>query len=150
MPISCPKCSKQLPEVETLEYRFCPHCGAEIPAGPKKLERAFQTLPPDLTSGPQKKMPGRSKPDVGETASNISPSTHQTIEPSLMAKRSRPKIKPPVTPPPASFLRMSPEKNTPAPEDIKAQSSTKSRNIIIAALVLLAVIILVLGGFFTF
>jgi DNA-directed RNA polymerase subunit RPC12/RpoP len=150
MDLSCPKCSKQLPEVETLEYRFCPHCGAEIPARPKKLEGAFQTLPPDLASKPQKKRPERLKPDISETASNISPATHQTIEPSPMTKRSRPKIKPPVTPPPPSFFRMRPEKKPPAPEDIKAQPSTKSRNIIIAALVLLAVIILVLGGFFTF
>ncbi len=40
MDLSCPKCSKQLPEVETLKYRFCPHCGAEIAAEPKKLAEA--------------------------------------------------------------------------------------------------------------
>jgi DNA-directed RNA polymerase subunit RPC12/RpoP len=150
MDLSCPKCSRQLPKVETLEYRFCPHCGAEIPAKPKKLERAFQTLPPDLAAEAHKKRPERSTPDASDPASTISPANHQTIEPSPMTKRSRPKIKPPVTAPPPSFFRMSPEKKPPAPEDIKTQPATKSRNIIIVALIILAVIILVLGGFFTF
>ena len=54
---SCPKCSKQLPEVETLKYRFCPHCGAEIPAEAGELDNAFLTRPPDLSKRQPKRPP---------------------------------------------------------------------------------------------
>jgi DNA-directed RNA polymerase subunit RPC12/RpoP len=114
MDLSCPKCSKQLPEVETLKYRFCPHCGAEIAAAPKKLEDAFLTIAPDLAP-PQ------------------------------------PKLKPPEIPPPSSFFRTPSEPIKPPPQDIHKQPPTKNRNkIIIAVLISLAVVILIIGGLFTF
>ena len=104
---SCPQCNQQLPEVEMVEYRFCPHCGAEIAAEP----------------------------------------------------RQQPKLKPPDTPPPASFFRnrsvektlsIRSEEKAPPKKDIKKEPPTKTRNIIIATLVILAIIILLLGGLFTF
>jgi DNA-directed RNA polymerase subunit RPC12/RpoP len=159
MDLSCPKCSKQLPEVETLKYRFCPHCGAEIPVEPRKLDNALLTIPPDLS----KRQP-KPTADVVSPPTDINDSTtisvnDQTIEPQPVVKRPRPKIKPPDTPPPSSFFRVSLSEKTnsirsgekaPPKKVIKKQSPTKNRNIIIAALVILAIIILVLGGLFTF
>jgi len=114
MPIDCPKCSKQLPEVETLKYRFCPHCGAEIAAAPKKLADASLTIPPDLAP-------------------------------------PHPKLKPPDIPPPSSFFRTPSEPIKPPPQDIHKQPPAKNRNkIIIAVLISLAVVILIIGGLFTF
>jgi hypothetical protein len=104
---SCPKCNQQLPKVETVDYRFCPHCGADLEAEP----------------------------------------------------RQQLNLKPPHTPPPASFFRTLPDKNTGgfhstekgAPKkDIAKQRPAKNRNIIIAVLIILAIIILLLGGLFTF
>jgi hypothetical protein len=116
----CPQCNQQLPNVETVDYRFCPHCGAEIAAGPL---------------------------------------SDQAGEPQTMASRQQLNLKPPHTPPPASFFRNRPVEKTPsirsedkAPpkKDIKKEPPTRNRNIIIATLVILAIIILLLGGLFTF
>jgi hypothetical protein len=159
MPISCPKCSKQLPEVETLKYRFCPHCGAEIPAEPREINNAFLTIPPDLSKGQPKRTADVVSPPTDENGSTTKSFNDQTIEPQSVVKGPRPKIKPPDTPPPPSFFRVSPAEKTnsirsgekaPPKKVIKKQSPTKTRNIIIAALVILAIIILVLGGLFTF
>ena len=158
MDLSCPKCSKQLPEVETLKYRFCPHCGAEIPVEPRKLDNALLTIPPDLSKRqPETTADVVSRP-TGENGSTTISFDDQTIEPQPVIKRPRPKINPPDTPPPSSFFRISPAEKTnsirsgekvPPKKVIKKQSPTKTRNII-AALVILAIIILVLGGLFTF
>ena len=158
MDLSCPKCSKQLPEVETLKYRFCPHCGAEIPAEPKKLDNAFLTIPPDLSKRQPKTTAAVVSPPTDINGSTTISFDDQTIEPQPVIKRPRPKINPPDTPPPSSFFRISPAEKTnsirsgekvPPKKVIKKQSPTKTRNII-AALVILAIIILVLGGLFTF
>jgi DNA-directed RNA polymerase subunit RPC12/RpoP len=151
MNLSCPKCSKQLPQVETLQYRFCPHCGAEIPAEPKRLDEAFHTIPPDLNARRSKKIPKGPSPAATGIVNVARPSIGQTIEPNRINERSRPKIQPPATPPPASFFRVSPEKKIPAPKDIQQQPAAHNRNrIIVAVLILLAVIIMVVGGFLTF
>ena len=151
MPISCPKCIKQLPEVETLKYRFCPHCGAEIPAEPSKLDNALLTIPPDLSERQSKQTADVLNPSTDENVSTTRSFNDQTIEPQPMAKRSRPKINPPATPPPSSFFRISPEKEEPPPPDSKQQPPAKSRrNVIIAILILLVVVILIMGGIFTF
>jgi DNA-directed RNA polymerase subunit RPC12/RpoP len=159
MPISCPKCSKQLPAVETLKYRFCPHCGAEIPAEPKKLDNVLLTIPPDLSKRQPKQMADVLSPQTDENASTTKSFNDQTIEPQQMVKRSRPKINPPDTPPPSSFFRISSAEKThsissgekvPPKKVIKKQSPTKTRSSIIVILVILAIIILVLGGLFTF
>ena len=159
MPISCPKCSKQLPEVETLKYRFCPHCGAEIPADPGELDNAFLTMPPDLSKRQPKRTADILSPCTDENGSTTKSFNDQTVEPQPLVKRPRPKIKPPDTPPPSSFFRISPAEKThsirpgeeaPPKKAVKIQSPTKTRNIIIATLFILVIIILVLGGLFTF
>jgi DNA-directed RNA polymerase subunit RPC12/RpoP len=151
MDLSCPKCSKQLPEVETLKYRFCPHCGAEIPAEPRKLDNAFLTIPPDLSKRQPKRTAEVVSPPTGENGSTTISFNDQTIEPQPVIKRPRPKINPPDTPPPSSFFRISPEKKEPPPPDLKQQPPAKSRRkIIVAILILLVVVILIMGGIFTF
>lgn len=107
MELTCPKCNQQLPETKMVEYRFCPHCGAEIAA----------------------------------------------------ERRQQLNLKPPDTPPPASFFRTPSDKDTAvyhsgkkdAPKkDIEKRQTAKNRNIIIAVLIILAMVILLLGGLFTF
>ena len=158
MPSECPKCSKPLPQVETVEYRFCPHCGAEIAAESQQLHDAYLTMPPDP-------LPPREDP----RHMDLSPETEkkavaaafddQTSEPQPSAARSRPRLTPPDTPPPASLFRTRSAEKTPSihteekilPEkDINQPSTTKRRNNIIAALIILALIILLLGGLVTF
>ncbi len=159
MDLSCPKCSLQLPEVETLEYRFCPRCGAEISAKPKKLDEAFQTIPPDLAAQQPKQTPKVLGSETGQKAIFTGKFNDKTIEPQPMAKLPQPKINPPDTPPPSSFFRISSTEKThsissgekvPPKKIKKKQSATKNRTLIIATLVILAVIILALGGLFTF
>jgi hypothetical protein len=159
MDLACPKCQKSLPEVETLKYRFCPHCGAEVPAEPRKLDNALLTIPPDLSKRQPKRTVDVMSPPTGENGSKTTSINDQTIAPQPVIKRPRPEIKPPDTPPPSSFFRISPAEKAnsissgeklPPKKVIKKQSPTKTRNIIIAALVILVIIILVLGGLFTF
>ena len=151
MPIFCPKCSKQLPEVETLKYRFCPHCGAEIPADPGELDNAFLTMPPDLSERQPKRTADILSPPTDGNGSTTKSFNDQTVEPQPLVKRTRPKIRPPDTPPPSSFFRISPEKKEPPPPDPKQQPPAKSRrNVMIAILISLVVVILILGGIFTF
>ncbi|MGD9078194.1 MAG: hypothetical protein PVG96_02580 [Desulfobacterales bacterium] len=156
---SCPKCSQPLPEVETLEFRFCPHCGAEIAAESQQLDDAYLTMPPD----PLPPREDHRHMDLGpETEKKIpvaGPFDDQTTEPQPITAQSRLRLKPPDTPPPASFFRArSAEKTSPIhteektspKKEVKKHSPAKKRNIILAALVILALIILLLGGLFTF
>ena len=159
MDLICPKCSSQLPEVENLKYRFCPTCGAEITVRPKKLDNAFLTVPPNLSA----QRPGqKSKALDSEKGPKViftEKSTNKTIAPQSMAKLRQPELRPPDTPPPSSFHRirtienpqstLSKEKILPK-QIIQQRSPAKKRNIIIACLVILALIILALGGVFTF
>ncbi|MGD2036664.1 MAG: hypothetical protein PVH28_02205 [Desulfobacterales bacterium] len=109
------------------EYRFCPHCGAEIAGERQQLDDADLAIPP------------------------ASPHTRDD--------RQQLNLKPPDTPPPASFYRTPSDKNTPVfhsgekavpKKDIEEQRPAKNRNLIIVALIVLAIIILLLGGLFTF
>ncbi len=155
----CPQCSKPLPEVETLSYRFCPHCGAEIAADSQQLDDAYLTIPPDSPPPHDSHQPTDLSPETEKKITVADPFDDQTREPQPMADRPRPKLEPPDTPPPASFFRarsaekthtIRTEEKMPPKKAIKKQSPTKKRNIIIAALVILAMIILLLGGLFTF
>jgi DNA-directed RNA polymerase subunit RPC12/RpoP len=159
MKLKCPQCSKSLPQEETLKFRFCPHCGAEIAAEPRKLDDAYLTLPPD---SPPPQTDQRPLDLSLETENKITVTGRlngQTSEPQVMSSRQQPKLKPPDTPPPAGFFHTRSDKNTqisrseeeePPKKDNKKPSPTKKRNTIIAALVILVVIILLLGGLFTF
>ena len=151
MPISCPQCSRQLPEAGSLKYRFCPHCGAEFPTESRKPDNASLTIPPDSSEPQPKEMATVLSPPTHENVSTTGSFNDQTIEPQQMVKRSRPKIKPPETPPPSSFFRTRPEtEKTPVP-DFKPEPRPKSRRkAIIIILILLIVVILILGGIFTF
>ena len=160
MKLTCPKCNKPLPEVETIKYRFCPHCGAEIAAEPQHLDDAYLTIPPEPPPPPQADNPPTDlSPQTEKKIGVTRPFNDQTSEPQPPLSRQQPKLKPPHTPPPASFFRTrSAEKKPPIhtkektspKKDVKKQSPTKKRNIIIAALIILALIILLLGGLFTF
>ena len=159
MQLECPKCNMQLPEVENLEYRFCPACGAEITVKPKKLDNAFLTVPPNLSA----QRPGqKSKTLDSETGPKViftETPDEKTIAPQSMPKLRQPELKAPDTPPPSSFHRIrSVEKpqhtlskgKIPPKQIIQQRSPAKKRNIIIASLVILGLIILALGGVFTF
>jgi len=156
---TCPQCSKKLPEVETLKFRFCPHCGAEIAAEPQQLEDAYLTIPPDSPPPQADQRPLDLSPETENKIAVSDPFNDQTGEPQPMASRQPPKLKPPVTPPPASFFHTrSDEKTESIPSEakelpkkvIKKESPAKNRNIVIAILVIFVVIILLLGGLFTF
>jgi hypothetical protein len=159
MPNECPECSKPLPQVETLKFRFCPHCGAEIAAEPRQLDDAYLTLPPD---SPPPQADHRPLDLSLETENKITVAgrfNDQTSEPQTMSSRQQPKLKPPDTPPPTSFFHTRSDEKTqtirsegkePPKKDNKKPPPTKKRNTIIAALVILVVIILLLGGLFTF
>ncbi len=147
---TCPKCSQKLPEVETLEYRFCPHCGAEIAAEAVRFDDAYLTIPPDIPP-PQADLRPRELGRQVEKKTGGEPLDDQTIEPHPIDPPSRPQIKAPDAPPPASFFRKPPERPDPLPHAEKKQAPTKNYNrVIIAVLVLLAVVILIMGGLFTF
>jgi DNA-directed RNA polymerase subunit RPC12/RpoP len=159
MKLKCPQCSKSLPQEETLKFRFCPHCGAEIAAEPRKLDDAYLTLPPD---SPPPQADHRPLDLSLETENKITVAgrfNDQTSEPQTMSSRQQPKLKPPDTPPPTRFFHSRSDEKTqtirseeeePPKKDNKKPSPTKKRNTIIAALVILVVIILLLGGLFTF
>ena len=144
MPTSCPKCSQDLPEVGSLKYRFCPHCGAEITAAPEKLDPAMLTIPPDMSEQQPQQRAAVSSPQPDENVAATKSFNDQTVE-------SRPIIKPPDTPPPSSFFRTRPEIKEPPAPDVKQAPRTKSRkNTIIVILILLIVVILIMGGIYTF
>jgi len=156
---TCPKCSKAMPDVETLEFRFCPHCGAEIGAGPQQLEDAFLTIPPDSLPPQADHPPEDLPPETEEKIAVTGQFNDQTIEPLVMSSRQQPKLKPPDTAPPVGFFRTRSDEKTQtsrfqekesAKKDNKKPSPTKNRNIAIATLVILAIVILILGALFTF
>ena len=167
---TCPQCSKKLPEVETLKFRFCPNCGAEIAAEPQPLDDAYLTIPPDSPPPQADHRPMDLSPETEKKMAVTDPFDHQTSEPQPIANRQPPKLKAPVTPPPASFFRTPPdetsnsirsekklplktvrsEKKLPPKKNKKKTSPNKNRKIVIAALVILAIIILLLGALFTF
>jgi len=159
MELKCPQCHKHLPEVENLEYRFCPMCGAEITVRPEKLDDAFLTVPPDLSAQQPRQKSNTFDSEKSPKVTFAEKSNNKTIAPQSMATLSQPELKPPDTPPPSSFHRirsvenaqptLAKEKNPPN-QIIKQRSPSKKRNIIIVGLVILALIILALGGVFTF
>ena len=159
MPINCPNCRTQLPEVENLEYRFCPTCGAEIPTMPKKLNEAFLTVPPDLSAQQPRQRSNTFDSEKSPKVTFTEKSNTKTIAPQSIDTLSQPELKPPDTPPPSSFHRIRPVENpqstpvkekSPPKQIIQEPSPSKKRNIIIVSLVILALIILALGGVFTF
>jgi len=159
MKLTCPKCSQPLPEVETVKYRFCPHCGAEIAAESQQLDDAYLTMPPDSAPPREDHRHKHLSPETEKKITAAGPFDDQTREPQPVADRPQPKLKPPDTPPPASFFRARSDEKTPltrpaekvSPKrDQKKQSLNKNRNIFIATLVILALIILLLGALFTF
>jgi hypothetical protein len=116
-------------------------------------------MPPDLSKRQLERTADILGPQTDENGSTTKSFNDQTIEPQPMIKRPRPEIKPPDTPPPSSFFRITSAEKTnpirsgeevPPRKVVKIQSPTKTRNIIIATLVILVIIILVLGGVFTF
>ena len=156
---TCPQCSKKLPELETLKFRFCPNCGAEIAAEPQPLDDAYLTIPPDSPPPQADHRPMDLSPETEKKMAVTHPFDHQTSEPQPIANRQPPKLKAPVTPPPASFFRTRSDDKTdpirseakvPPKKVIKKESPAKNRKIVIAILVILVVIILLLGGLFTF
>jgi hypothetical protein len=156
---SCPKCNTPLPRVETVEYRFCPHCGAEIAAERKQLDDAYSTIPPDSPPPPSDQQPVDLSRETEKKTAVTGPHNDQTGKPQPMGSRQQLNLKPPDTSPPASFFRTPSDKNTAmfhsekkdAPQRvIEKQRPAKNRNIIIAILIILAMIILLLGGLFTF
>ena len=159
MELTCPKCSKPLPEVETLEFRFCPHCGAEISAEPRQIEDAYLTIPPDPPAPPADHPPTDLHPRSEKKAAAVGRIDDQTGQPHTVINRQQLKLKPPKSAPPVSFFRnrsdekppliRPAEKETPK-TDHKKQPSPKNRKIVIAILVALVIIILVLGALFTF
>jgi DNA-directed RNA polymerase subunit RPC12/RpoP len=144
----CPKCSHRLPEEQTLAYRFCPHCGTEIKARSRDLDDALLTVPPALPAAPYRKIHQGLSPQARQKVALSEPA----IEAQAMTRRSQPEIKPPNTPPPPGFFRIGSEKKAPVPANIKKQPffARHRKNVVIGALVLLAVIILIIGGLFTF
>ena len=174
---TCPKCDKQLLEAERLDYRFCPHCGAELAAEPQRLDDAFLTVPPDLPPPQTDQRPmDAGPPAVKKTGSE--PFDDQTIAPHPTVPPNRPEINAPNDPPPSSFFRKPadrpdppskslptpPELSSPPPESLakppepqeppgveKKQPPRKNhKKVFMAVLILLAVLILIMGGLFTF
>ena len=166
MPLTCPQCNQQLPQVETLQYRFCPHCGSEIDAAPRPLDETFLTIPPASPLPPE----GAEPPDPGPSheigAAAAGQFEDQTIAPQPITPENRPPIRPPAEPPPPGFFRKPPSEPEPPPSISKEQRTEKTpppppkppekpaaknhHTVIIAVLIILAVVILLLGALFTF
>ena len=150
MPIVCSKCNQPLPEMQSMEYRFCPHCGAEITVESKKNDNVHSTTP-DLASRQSKQTPMRLKIDTKKEPALSEHFSNQTIEPQPRVRRPQPKLKPPEEPPPSSFFRTSGEPITALRQNNNKKHPVKNRTkIILAFLALLAVIILIIGLHFTF
>ena len=163
---TCPQCNQQLPEVETLKYRFCPHCGAEIGAEPQPIDEAFLTIPPESPPPPLSAEPQDLRPAPEGKTPVAEPFEDQTIAPQSIGPEKRPQIRPPAEPPPPSFFRAPPSEPDPSPsipqkqqtEKVQAPPPKSSKKpaakphhkVIIAVLIILALVILILGGLFTF
>lgn len=150
MTISCSQCGRQLPEVETLEYRSCPHCGAEVATDPRPLDDVYVTIPPDSVPAPAEHRPPDLSPDADKKLAADEPFDEHTIEPQPLSPQKRPEIRPPDSPPPSSFFRTPPQQpQQPSAEQKKPPTKTVKR-VMIAVLILLGVVILIMGGLFTF
>ena len=158
MKLKCPRCSQTLPEVETLEFRFCPHCGAEITPEPGQMEDAYRTIPPDPPP-PTEHRRMELRPETEMKKAAVERFNDQTGEPQTATNRQQLKLKPPKSPPPAGFFRnlseekpplIHPAEKVPPENEHKKQASTKNRKVVITILVILVIIILVLGALFTF
>jgi hypothetical protein len=129
-------------------------------AKPKKLDEAFQTIPPDLPAQQPEQTPNALHSEADQRVISNEKFNDKTIAPQPMDKLRQPELKPPNTPPPSSFFRISaaarphptsfPEKAHPKKDVRKPPPTQNRKKIIIAALAILALIILVLGGLFTF
>ena len=166
MNLKCPQCNQQLPEVEELRYRFCPHCGAEIVAKPRPLDEAFLTLPPESPPPTVDAEPHDPGPVSEKTSPVAAQFEDQTIAPQPIAPQNRPQIIPPAEPPPPSFFRTPPSAPDPPPPPSKKQRDEKvhapppktpkrtaaknHQKVIMAVLIILVLVILILGGLFTF
>jgi len=159
MALSCPQCSKPLPQVETLKFRFCPHCGAEIAAEPRQLDDAYLTLPPDSPQPQADHQPLHLSPETEKKETASDRFNDRTGEPQKVTDRQQLKLKPPKSSPPASFFRNRsvekpplslPAEKVPPNREIKKQSPAANRKIVITTLIILVIIILVLGALFTF
>ena len=159
MPVKCSRCSQALPDVETLEFRFCPHCGAEIAPEPGQIENAYLTIPPDPPLPPADHRPMELRPETETKEKAVERFNDRTGEPQTATKKQQLKLKPPESPPPAGFFRtrsdeeprlVHPAENVPMENEHKKKASTKNRKIVITILVILVIIILVLGALFTF
>jgi hypothetical protein len=104
MSLTCPNCKTDLPENDELEYRFCPRCGAEIPAPDGEIADNFQTIPPDLHHPVTQRQKHSPEPESMQT--RPTPPPNQTIEPEIPQNSTpRPQLVPPPGPPPTSFFR---------------------------------------------
>lgn len=163
---TCPTCNQLLPEVETLKYRFCPHCGAEIAAEPVQIDAADLTIPPDLTPPEVDARPGDVNPVPEKKIAASKPFDDHTIAPQPAATRNRPQIKPPTEPTPTTLFRTPPpqpnlpppisekqrgtERPSPPPLPNREPPTRSHHKLIVAVLIILALAILILGGLFTF
>ena len=163
---NCPNCNQQLPEVEELRYRFCPHCGAEIVDEPRPLDEAFLTIPPESPPPAVDAEPQDPGPVSEKTSPVAGQFEDQTIAPQPIIPQNRPQIKPPAEPPPPSFFRTPPsapdppptlpkkqqaeKMHTPPPKTPKKKAAKNHQKVIMAVLIILALVILILGGLFTF
>ena len=159
MQTTCSKCNQQLPEMETLEFRFCPHCGAEIAPEPGQMEDAYLTIPPDPPPPPTEYPPMDLRPETDKKETAPDRFDDRTAEPQTATDRQQLKLKPPESPPPAGFFRnrseekpplVRPAEKVPPEKEHKKQASTKNRKIGITILIILVIMILVLGALFTF
>ena len=166
MNLKCPKCNQALPKVKTLKYRFCPHCGAEVAAEPEKLDEAYLTIPPDLPLPKADRKPDNANAKTDKKLTETGSLDDQTIAPQPITPQNRPPIKPPVQPPPATFFRTpaaepevrppkskkqpATEFDPPPPQPPKKPQTISRSKVMIAVLIILALVILTLGGLFTF
>ena len=146
MSLTCPKCNTRLPENDELEYRFCPRCGAEIPAPDGEIAENFQTIPPDLHHPVAQRQ--KHSPEPENMESRTAPLPNQTIEPEIPQNHMpRPQLVPPPGPPPTSFFRVdSPHPSSDYDKSKEAQRSRKPMRLlfIIGAVAILTVGIIML------
>jgi DNA-directed RNA polymerase subunit RPC12/RpoP len=166
MNLTCPQCNQQLPDVEELRYRFCPHCGAAIVAEPRPLDEAFLTIPPQSPPPPVDAEPLDADPVPEKTSLVADQFEDQTLAPQPKAPQKRPQIIPPTEPPPPTFFRTPPsapdpppalakkrqtdKMQAPPPKSPQKTAAKKHQKVIMAVLIILALVILILGGLFTF
>jgi hypothetical protein len=145
MSLSCPNCKTVLPQDGELEYRFCPHCGADITAPGAEIAEDFQTIPPDLDHTVGSHHEQARQPDRVEKPSAAN--TNQTPEPVIAAKiKPRPAIVPPPGQPPKGFYRPDSPHPTSRPVNIRAGRIIKPRKSIKLRIIAIGAIAIILGG----